>query len=155
MLHQDVSTTRCQDDMSPNNVSPTKKSRTFRPLHNTSLGHVVPDQYVLILNCINVLVKISYFGLCFAMLWRVWTTGACAAAPGRVCTCTSAPAALVWTTCTSLCCSWMFLDHKCQSCTSACLDNRSLVLLLLSPAEQWIGASQGPYIERTDLLFDA
>ncbi len=35
----------------------------IRPLDDAALGHVVPDQYVLILDCINVLVKISYFGL--------------------------------------------------------------------------------------------
>ncbi len=79
---------------------------TIRPLDDAALGHVVPDQYVLILNCINVLVKISYFVLCFAMLWRVWTTGACAAASRCVCTCTSAPAALVSTT-------WACAAHEC------------------------------------------
>jgi hypothetical protein len=49
---------------------------TLRPLDDAALGHVVPDQCVLILDCINVLVNISYFGL-FNVLLKISYFGLC------------------------------------------------------------------------------
>ncbi len=65
---------RCQDGVPPNNVTPNEKSRTsvswtMRPLDDAALGHVVPDQCILTLDCSEVFVKINEHALKLVTHW--------------------------------------------------------------------------------------